>query len=254
MRLIIDNKEYSETEGKNLILGRYEDLKNLNNSRYNETIRVFKTLPKGKVLDFGCGYGTTTIGLSDLGFEVVGIDLSQEEIKVCRSVWADKDIEFSHRSITDYDPLCFDYVLSNQVIEHVHNTGTYLSSISRVLKKDGRLVISLPNVMNPRFALSPLMGSYETILKQLNKSIINDYLKSRDHIHSWDPYHFAILLGSCGFEIEQYIPSEGVPFPMNISAKTFKKGIFGNRRVRRYSYTMFFVAKKVREFDCPQNW
>lgn len=46
--------------------------------------------PKAKILDIGCGLGREAFPLSDMGFEVTGIDISQEVINQVESLSAQK--------------------------------------------------------------------------------------------------------------------------------------------------------------------
>ena len=107
---------------------------------------IMSLIPSGgSVLDYGCGWGHFSIAMRDKGNKVTAVDYSQNEIDICHLVWGKQDsIEYLNKPISDFHDNSFDCVLSNQVIEHVHNVGNYLSEINRVLKINGLLVISLP--------------------------------------------------------------------------------------------------------------
>ena len=58
---------------------------------------VISHFPQGaKLLDIGCGLGREAFPLSDMGFDVAGIDISQEVISQVRALSAEKghDIPF----------------------------------------------------------------------------------------------------------------------------------------------------------------
>lgn len=95
---------------------------------------------KGKLLDFGCGNKP----YKDLFRveEYIGLDIaneahdhSQESIEV---LYDGKKIPFEDGH--------FDAVFSSEVFEHVFNLEPVLAEISRVLKKDGLLLVTLPFV------------------------------------------------------------------------------------------------------------
>jgi len=44
-------------------------------------VNIFANLPKGKVLDLGCGNGDYAKRLKDLGFEVIASDMDLERFK-----------------------------------------------------------------------------------------------------------------------------------------------------------------------------
>jgi len=69
---------------------------------------LFITLPKGKVLDLGCGDGDYARRLKDLGFDVIAGDIDIVRFKY------KNEIEFKHCDITKEIPFSanhFDYVL-----------------------------------------------------------------------------------------------------------------------------------------------
>jgi SAM-dependent methyltransferase len=200
----------------------------------------------GMVLDYGCGWGHYSIAIRDKKNIVEAIDLSQNQIDICNIVWGyQDDINFKVSTIDHYSDEKFDYVVSNQVIEHVHNVGNYVSGVNRVLKEGGKLLKSLPNVMNPRFFLSILRNDLESRLIAHSEKMFDQYDKGNDRINAWDPMHFVTLMSSMGFILERYIPSEGVPMPFK-----FPFGYYchvKNARISNLSYTMTFLFKKIKK-------
>jgi 2-polyprenyl-3-methyl-5-hydroxy-6-metoxy-1,4-benzoquinol methylase len=199
------------------------------------------------ILDYGCGWGNNAVMLRDAGNYVQGIDLSRNEIDICRLVWGESDgLSFEHMAITDLADGIFDYVISTEVLEHVHNPGTYLSEINRVLKSEGRLVITTPNIVNPPEVLSALSGRMESNLIRLSKEILQHYRKVNHHIHAWNPVHFVRLVSSVGFEVERYIPEGRIPFRLPVLRQRVYLN-FGNNRLLNFSYRMIFRLRKVRD-------
>jgi 2-polyprenyl-3-methyl-5-hydroxy-6-metoxy-1,4-benzoquinol methylase len=219
------------------------------NSRFHYIMETFDALPKGRALDYGCGWGHNTVSLSKRGFCVVGIDHSLEEVSVCNLAWASflgPNLCFEHKTIIDFADASFNYVLSNQVIEHVHNPGLYLSEINRVLLPEGKLVISLPNIMTIRYFVNMLYRGFAQSLFKRSVEVNEHYDKSSDHIQAWDPYHFTTLVSTVGFKLEKYIPMEGLPVPIN-TPLTKEKGYWQTKikRLSNLSYTMLFQFKKI---------
>jgi ubiquinone/menaquinone biosynthesis C-methylase UbiE len=108
--------------------------------------------PGGNVLDVGCGSGVMVEGLLERNCTFWGVDPSSEMIDQCRksfgshpktyfSVGAAEEISFPDDS--------FDAVICMGVIERVENQAAGLRELVRVLKKDGTLIITLPNKMSP---------------------------------------------------------------------------------------------------------
>lgn len=123
------------------------------------TINAFCGLPRGSVLDLGCGDGDYSKSLKDLGFTVTASD-----IDIARFRHKDK-IDFRYCDITKEMPFAdntFDYVLLMEVIEHLRNPYAVLSEINRILKKSGSLIISTPNILSLKSRRRFLFeGTYE---------------------------------------------------------------------------------------------
>ena len=205
------------------------------------------------ILDYGSGWGlfSKIISEKSKNFNVTGIDLDEMSLKISQDIIGEKDnLHFLDKTIFDFKDSTFDYVVSMQVIEHVHNPGNYLKEISRVLKDDGTLIISLPNVVQPMSFLSLLIKSTNKLnyrLKERSKHILQNYKKEHDHIHAWDPNHFVTFTSSLGFEFEEIRMVEGVPIPF---FKYWYTNIFG---IKNLSYKMVFKFKKVKFVNIKNN-
>ena len=217
-------------------------------SQYDRFHTIMSLVPHsaGMVLDYGCGWGHYSIAIRDKKNVVEAIDLSQNQIDICNIVWGSQDnINFKASKIDQYPDEKFDFVVSNQVIEHVHNVGNYVAGVNRVLREGGKLLISLPNLMNPKFFFSMLRNDLESKLIAHSEKISDQYDKGNDHINSWDPMHFVTLMSSMGFILERYIPSEGIPMPFKFPFGSYYYA--KNSRITNLSYTMTFLFKKIKK-------
>ena len=69
-----------------------------------------------------------------------------------------------------------------------------------------------------------------------------------DHINAWDSVHFVTLLASCGFEMIDYLPTEGVAIPF-LHFMHRKIGYLDKRNrgiFKNFCYTMHYTFKKVK--------
>lgn len=204
---------------------------------------------KVNVLDYGCGWGifSKLIQEKSKNLNVEGIDLDPMSLSIAKDIVGElESLHFFNKKIIDYANKSFDYVLSMQVIEHVHNPGNYLREINRVLRDDGHLIISLPNVTQPNIILQLLLKSSKKLnrrLKERSELMLSNYKKEHDHIQAWDPYHFVTLLASLGFEFQEVRMVEGVPLPF---IKYWHTKIFG---IKNLSYKMVFLFKKIKEVE-----
>lgn len=251
--LKIYSQNHTEEEAKVFVKKHYENVLNDKQGRYYDNLALIQG-KKLNILDFGCGWGFYSIELSKKGHSIKAIDYPNE-IAICKVAWGEiNNVQFSTQKINELPENYFDYVLSSQVIEHVHNPGTYLHEINRVLKPNGRLVISTPNTINPRFIIPMFSPNFFKNIMEKNHKTLYNYEKSQDHIQAWDPLHFAKLLGSCGFEIEKYIAGEGIPFPMRKPFPSYIRNWISRISIfRSFSYTMNFRCKKIKYIKIDKN-
>ena len=115
---------------------------------------------KGKrLLDLGCGMGHTASLLSNL-VDVVGIDFSQEAIKIACQKSKGAFI-YGGVHMLPFPDSCFDYVVAKDVLEHIPDDEQVLDEISRVCKSRAKLLMYLP------CRLDGFNFSTESIIKKL---------------------------------------------------------------------------------------
>lgn len=101
------------------------------------------------VLDFGCGLGRHSIFFAKQGFNVSAFDLSQEGINHLEN-WAKDEGVTVDLTVADmislpYKDNTFDCIFAYHVISHTDTAGMQkiLSEISRILKPDGEIYLTL---------------------------------------------------------------------------------------------------------------
>jgi len=99
-----------------------------------------------KVLDIGCGTGFITNMAAKNGYDVTGIDLEKEGIRIARKNMGRKKVRYMLGDFFDFKfkKGSFDSVILADVLEHVKEEGKMLREIFRVLKKDGVLIMTVP--------------------------------------------------------------------------------------------------------------
>lgn len=101
-----------------------------------------KSLDKGTVLEVGPGYNSILEHLSDSYGKVVldltkHLDYSEAKGFKCVGQDANDPWQLEDNSV--------DAIVSNQCLEHLYNTDSFIKEAYRVLKKDGYFIISVPN-------------------------------------------------------------------------------------------------------------
>jgi 2-polyprenyl-3-methyl-5-hydroxy-6-metoxy-1,4-benzoquinol methylase len=98
-----------------------------------------------KILECGCGMGYLTYSLHKAGFNVIGLDISQNAVNeaidnfgnlyVCADVF-----EYAKEHREEYDR-----IILTQVIEHIEEPIKWLETLLAMLKKGGKLILSTEN-------------------------------------------------------------------------------------------------------------
>ena len=100
-------------------------------------------LHKGRALDIGCGNGRNSLYLAKQGFDVIGIDISDEVIKWAQESLADYTNKpvFKCQSLFEFEdrPKSFDLINDSGCFHHIkpHRRCQYFESILKYLKDDG---------------------------------------------------------------------------------------------------------------------
>ncbi|MEW6187964.1 MAG: class I SAM-dependent methyltransferase, partial [Thermodesulfobacteriota bacterium] len=120
---------------------------------YRDLPQIIQTHVLGKkALDFGCGTGRSTRFLKNLGFEVIGVDISEQMIQKARA----RDPRGDYRLIADgdlrsFEDSMFDLVFSIFTFDNIPSMEkkvTLFREFNRLLSKEGRIInlVSSPEI------------------------------------------------------------------------------------------------------------
>lgn len=97
------------------------------------------------VLELGCGTGRHTAWLLDAGANVTALDFSEGMLETARSKLAGRGVRWVSHDLHQPLPFAdraFDVVLSALVLEHLRDLPAFFEEAQRVLRHDGRAVVS----------------------------------------------------------------------------------------------------------------
>lgn len=136
-------------------------------------------------LEVGCGSGGYLQRLREAGWQVEGIEFADEPATRCREL----GFRVHTTGIEDADlrPEAYDIVVAWMVIEHLHDPGSVLEQMNRLLRPGGILMISVPNI-----------DCWE--LRVLGR--FNFILNEPTHLQHFSVASIERLLAASGFEIE----------------------------------------------------
>ncbi|MCD4759795.1 class I SAM-dependent methyltransferase [archaeon] len=160
-----------------------------------------------KILDIGC-YNLQNIYLKDSD----GMDILKPEIKYNIFYKHDVNTDFPIKSNT------YDTILAGEIIEHLNNPHHFLSECNRILKDNGRLILSTPNITN--------FFNIFVCYKKLKLNVIREF---HDHIIELSPLSLKRLVILTGFKV---IHHRGLAIPMPLISRINKlRGIFKTKNL-----------------------
>lgn len=146
---------------------------------------ILKRKKTGKILDVGCGLGLFLSKFSDLGWDVFGTEVSPDVAKFAKEKFGTKvflgdltKINFKQR---------FDVIVFSSVFEHLYWPNQTLQKVKKLLKENGLLVITLPNIESLGHML--FQNDWHT-------------LDPGRHIYQYSPGTISELLSKHGFGVE----------------------------------------------------
>ena len=160
----------------------------------------FRMIPSGaRVLDVGCHTGILGEALrKQKHCFVTGLDNDASALAAARerldsvvdcdleqADWASRLLEQGFGN--------FDIVLFGDVVEHTKDPLAILKAARPLLAKDGRIIVSLPNVANLRVRLSLLLGKFD---------YADSGILDRSHLRFYTLRSARTLIREAGYEIE----------------------------------------------------
>lgn len=136
------------------------------------------------MLDVGCGYGFLLDEAKRKGWNVYGIDISEEACKYAKEALKLNVLNCDLIN-TKFENNFFDVICLIGVIEHLLDPVSYLKEINRISKDDGLVLITTLNI--------------EGVVKRLN---LFEY-KPPEHIFYFSKKSISNLLNKNGFLVEK---------------------------------------------------
>jgi len=135
---------------------QYEVYKNVNNPY------LYKLIPKNKkVLEVGCNTGNLGHSLIlKKNCKVYGLDYSKKAIDIAKTRLT-KAIVFDLETYKiPFEKETFDIIIFGDVLEHIRYPEIILTKFKKLLKKDGLVIASIPNVANINIRWNLFWGNW----------------------------------------------------------------------------------------------
>jgi 2-polyprenyl-3-methyl-5-hydroxy-6-metoxy-1,4-benzoquinol methylase len=165
-----------------------------------------------RVLDIGCSSGYLARPLVARGSTVVGIERDPVAAEEARAICAEVLVGDAETIDLPFEPGSFDVVLCGDLVEHLRDPERFLARVRPLVREDGRLVLTTPNVANWSNRLGLLLGRW----RYTDRGILD-----RTHLHLFTRATLVETLARAGYrvvELDFTVPVPGVGSPRVESA------------------------------------
>jgi 2-polyprenyl-3-methyl-5-hydroxy-6-metoxy-1,4-benzoquinol methylase len=116
----------------------------------------------GLILDAGTGTGRFATWLAKKGFNVIGVDLSHEMLKIAKrkkkSLNANIDLVLADLHSLPFRYEVFDGCVSINVVDHLRDVSKFLKELRLVLKPGGFFIFNFSNILSPYLPIALLVN------------------------------------------------------------------------------------------------
>jgi len=134
--------------------------------RRDRILKLLDPLPRGRLLEVGCGAGTLLYELSMRGFECDAIESSESAFQIAKYLNQRSSLAKIWREPKKEWEGAFDYVVSFEVLEHIKEDYRAMRQWVQWIREGGRLVISVPAHSRRWSASDAWAGHYRRYEKQ----------------------------------------------------------------------------------------
>jgi SAM-dependent methyltransferase len=173
----------------------------------HETVeKILRSEPRGKILDVPAGEGALAVRLKNAGFEVFCCDLYPQIFKL-------EDVEIRRGNLDSslpYEDKSFDFIVCVEGLEHIENPANAIREFARLLRENGMLIVSVPNILNIEERLKWLFNGYTSHFKPLSSEALADIKQEFGemeeialHVNPIGYSEVRFLLEKNGFELKK---------------------------------------------------
>ena len=164
--------------------------------------------PPASVLDVGCGNGEFMKIATEYGYQIEGVDVSEQAISLCHQ----NGLKARVGNFLTLDFNQYDLITMWDVVEHLRNPASFIQRAKEILKPNGVLLLKIPGFN--RLTFFPI---------QIWHRLAVNLLSAPNHVQYFTPKSLTILLNRCGFTDIDWMSSRNfrsVPATNSLKKKT----------------------------------
>jgi 2-polyprenyl-3-methyl-5-hydroxy-6-metoxy-1,4-benzoquinol methylase len=182
------------------------------------------------VLDVGCSSGYLATPLAEAGVRVSGIELDPGAAEVARGSCSGGVLVGDIESMElPFEPASFDAIVCGDLVEHLRDPGSALARLRPLLRPNGRLVLSTPNVANWAMRLSLLGGRW----RYTDRGILD-----RTHAHLFTRKTLTETVEAAGYRVVELDHTAPVPV---VGTPAVERAVHAVSRVRPSLFAYQFL-------------
>ncbi len=159
----------------------------INEERRNQTILALCDSKRNDdILEIGSGRGWFSLKIADKKVNVTSLDLSQKNLEKIKSLNPRIKTILGDANHLPFNEEKFDWIVANEVLEHLENPEFALNEWKKFLKPNGKILLSVPFREKIRYSLCIYCNK---------KTPLNA------HLHSFDEIKLAEIFKNCGLKI-----------------------------------------------------
>ena len=207
-----------------------------------------------QVLELGSATGYMTRYMSEkLNCTVTAVELDSKMAEVARPyckrmIVANLEEDIWYEKLQGYK---FDHIVCADVLEHLRNPSKVLSQLKNLLKEDGTIIISIPNI------------AYSGVLLELFKGEFNYRpagILDETHIYFFTRQSFLTMISDNGFFLHNLKASSCFPDQSEFGLKyedysyRIQKAVFSRRDAHVYQYIAVIGKKEICGVSIPLDF
>ena len=203
--------------------------------------------PCKHILEIGCGTGATgsLLKSKNPNLVYVGLEIDEQAARTA-GTRLDKvitaDVEKMPGNQWPFETESFDLIIAADVLEHLYDPWRVLHLLRSLLKRDGKILLSLPNTQNINLIANLVQGNwtYEKF-----------GLLDATHIRFFTWHEIEKLIQGTGYRILKTVSQlqavlDGQPYPLDITIDNLVlKNIDREEAQRLFTFQYLILAEKV---------
>ncbi len=200
---------------------------------------IQKYVKSGSVFDLGAGWGHFMLAGKELGYDVYGIEISEQPYLYCKN---DLQLPVDHIDFFEMsNDRKFDVITMWDVLEHIDKADTFINKCAQVNKPGGYLVLQVPQI-DSYFA-----KKHKEKWKMMGLDHVN-YFSKKTITQLLSNYGYEVQTIKSSFELKLFIMYTILPFIKRLKAKKKVSQMEANYQIgqaERQNYFNKFTARPI---------